>query len=330
MPHPSTPARQRGAAMLEFAAAALPLLFAGAAAVEAARWFAARQVAALALHEAARAAAAGHGEPGVLRQAFEQALRPLFVPPGAHGTARARMQAAAARLRSRAGLAPWRIELLGPPAAAHADFARPGLGPGGAPAIGNDYLAEQHRAALARGWPGGRGPASGLTIHEASVLHLRLVYLHEPLVPGMAALLRVLAPSPDGAAGSGQTACPASRDYAAQAWAAGLLPIALEARMTMQSHLARWPMECNRIGPPPAGPDEAGGGLPPIGWLPGRPSPSGPPDAPAPPGPGQPSRPTPPPGAGSPPASPGPGAAEPPGEGAPGSDPLCGTVLCCN
>lgn len=289
--------------MLEFAVVALPLLLAGMAALEAARWFTVRQVAALALHEAARAAAVGHGDPRILQDAFEQALRPLFVPPGPHGSPAARMQAASASLHARTGLAPWHIDILGPPAAAHRDFAQPGLAPDGSPAISNDYLAEQHQRALARGWPQGRGPASGMTIHEANVLHLRLVYLHAPSVPGMAALLRAL-PAP---AGGG---------YRAQAQAAGLLPIALETRMTMQSHPVLWARGTERVGSNAggAGTGPSSGAIPPAGWTsdwitPLTPAPGG--SAPQPPL----------------------DVIEPPSQHAPGGgiadDPLCGVVLCC-
>src|SRR5690606_34337060 len=124
MPCFRLPARQRGAAMLEFTAAALPVLLAGAAALEAARWYAVRQALSLALHEAARAAAVAHAEPRTLHQAFERALRPLFVPPGPHAGAPARMQAEAARPLARTGLPPWPAEVLGPPASASSDFGR--------------------------------------------------------------------------------------------------------------------------------------------------------------------------------------------------------------
>lgn len=317
MPCFRLPARQRGAAMLEFTAAALPVLLAGAAALEAARWYAVRQALSLALHEAARAAAVAHAEPRTLHQAFERALRPLFVPPGPHAGAPARMQAEAARLLARTGLQPWQIEVLGPPASAYVDFGRAWPGAAGAPAISNDYLAEQHGQAIARGWPQGRGPASGLTIHEANVLHLRLTYAHAPLLPVTAALLRALAPE-------------TGRAYADRIWRAGLLPIVAEARMTMQSHPVRWKHGTQRVGTAAAdagAPAAAGGDVPPAGWAS---------DAisvlqPRPPGGASPR-----PGAGQPPPAtqpaPGPDAGDaggqPPGSAMDG-DELCGIALCC-
>ncbi|HAP25955.1 MAG TPA: pilus assembly protein TadE, partial [Achromobacter sp.] len=69
--------RQHGAAAIEFAVAGAIVLLLGLLCVEAARWHGARQMAHLALMEAARAGATGHGNPERLRTAFLQALLPL-------------------------------------------------------------------------------------------------------------------------------------------------------------------------------------------------------------------------------------------------------------
>ena len=65
--------RQRGAAAIEFAVAGAVVLLLGLLAIDAARWQAVRQMAYLALIEAARAGATAHGNPARMRQAFQQA-----------------------------------------------------------------------------------------------------------------------------------------------------------------------------------------------------------------------------------------------------------------
>lgn len=212
----ATPARNRGTALLEFAIAAPPLLLLGLLAVEAAHWHLARQVAYVALLDAARAGATGHGAPDAMARAFERALRPRYASPDSD--AQAAQQRAFQRLRSQAGMAPWRIEVLQPSAAAFQVHARRGLAVPAAPgrrAISNDYQAEQHAA---------RGGEP--TIFEANILHARLTFLHEPLSPLVRALLRRA-----GQAGSGCTA---------RAWSRGVLPLKLELRIEMQSHPADW------------------------------------------------------------------------------------------
>jgi len=219
-------ARQRGASMVEFVLVALPLLLAGLVVVEIGYALMARQVLRLALHEAARAGVVRHGEPRAIAAAFELALTPLFVPAGSYGSPQARMLASHARMQHDVGLPLWRLDMLGPPASAYQDFGRLDNQHGGRPAIGNDYLAEQHARALQR-WPQGTGAQSGLTIFDANVLHLRLTYLRAPLTPLTGALLKV--------------ASMAASDAARPALAAGLLPLTLEARMTMQSDPVAWP-----------------------------------------------------------------------------------------
>jgi len=224
-------ARQRGASMVEFVLVAMPLLLAGLVVVEIGYALMARQALRLALHEAARAGAVQHGEPRVIASALEAALTPLYVPAGSSSAGtdsspRARMQASHARVQHHAGLALWRLEILAPSASAYQDFGRPNPRYDGRLAIANDYLAEQHERALQNG-SGGIGTQSGLTIFEANVLHLRLTYLRTPVAPLTAALL--------------QTASPLASAPARPALAAGLLPLTLEARMTMQSDPLAWP-----------------------------------------------------------------------------------------
>ncbi|HEY0295703.1 MAG TPA: TadE family protein [Bordetella sp.] len=220
---------QHGSALVESAVALGVVLFAGLLALEFAHWQLMRHLAQVALTEAARAGATGHGRPSLMAQAFEAGMAPRYAAPD--GGSRQRLRAAWARTAARTGLPAWRIWVLQPDAAAHADFGQTGLplpdDSRGQPAIRNDYQAEQHARYAAR-WPQGRGPRSGLTIFEANMLHLRLLYLVDPLVPALRPLLRSLA--------SGATdAC------TRQALAAGALPLRLDLLMDMQSHPVNWP-----------------------------------------------------------------------------------------
>lgn len=227
--------RQRGAALAESAAALGVVLLMGLAAMEAMHWQLMRQLAYVALSEAARAGATGHAHPSVIAQAFEAALVPRYASPGGAGDAMQTLRAALARTAARAGMAPWRIVVARPGAQAYADFAQRGLKlPGAAaalPAIRNEYQAEQHAGNIARGLPDGKGPRSGLTIFQANTLQLRLRYLLEPLSAPARLLLQALAGStgPDGGL------------CARRAWAAGVLPLRIELTMDMQSHPVLWP-----------------------------------------------------------------------------------------
>ncbi|CAM3436071.1 TadE family protein [Bordetella flabilis] len=215
--------------MVEFATAALPLLVAGLLVVEAARWHVVRQILNLALLDAARAGATAHARPQVIDDAFEHGLLPLFVPPGQHRSAHARMRADLLEVTRRTGLLPWRIDILAPSGTAYADFGDAALrvdGARGLPVINNDYQAEQHARRRSQGWHDGRGPLSGQTIFEANTLRLRLTYIHAPLVPAVRAVLRAI-----GAA--------APMDQAALR--AGMLTMVMEMALPMQSHPVHWP-----------------------------------------------------------------------------------------
>jgi len=221
--------RQRGASMVEFVLVALPLLLVGLVVIEIGDALMTRQVLRLALHEAMRAGAVQHAEPRVMAAAFESALTPLFVPAGSYASPQARMLASHARLLNQTGLPLWRLDMLGPPMTAFADFGRPDTQHGGRSSIANDYQAEQHVRAQER-WPAvglpGKGTQSGLTIFDANVLHVRVTYLRRPLTPLTATLLKA--------------AAFATSDAARPALAAGLLPLTLDARMTMQSDPVAW------------------------------------------------------------------------------------------
>ena len=151
---------QRGAAALEFTLAAAIALLLALLALEATRWQLTRQVAQLALMEAARAGSTGHADPALMRAAFLRALLPLHAGPGGAAGARRRQARNLEHGAALMGMPPWRIEILRPlPSGGHA------------------------RA------PDGR-PQGG-------TLKLRLTYLYQPMLPPLRVLLAALS-EPDG------------------------------------------------------------------------------------------------------------------------------------
>jgi len=224
-------ARQRGGALVESTLGLGMVLLLGLACIEAMHWQLMRQLAYVALTEAARAGAVGNAKPQAIAQAFETAMLPRHAAADGPHHARERLRAAWQRTERRTGLPPWRIAIVAPAAEAYDDFSQPGLRNDRLRTIRNDYQAEQHGTYRARGWPGGRGPRSGLTVFEANVLRLRLRYVVEPLVPLVRPILRTAATL------GGPDAC------AGQALAAGALPLQLELAMDMQSHPVQWPAE---------------------------------------------------------------------------------------
>ncbi|MCM2569460.1 pilus assembly protein [Achromobacter xylosoxidans] len=104
---------QRGAAALEFMLVMAVLLSVAALVADAARWQVTRQVAHLALMEAARAGSTGHADPTRIRDAFLRALRPLHAGPQGE-TAGRRLAHSQERIAARMGSVPWRIEILQP------------------------------------------------------------------------------------------------------------------------------------------------------------------------------------------------------------------------
>lgn len=231
MPTPVRPSAhaQRGTSAVEFTLVAVPMLLVGLGTLELSRWFFVKQAISLALLEAGRAGITDHARPASIERAFEHALLPLF-PPTATQNAAQRQQRAFTRRRNTTGASPWQIRVVAPDAAAFHDFSSSGArvaGAEGLAVIDNNYQAEQHQRHQAQGWHGGRGPASGVTIFDANSLELSLTYMHEPLVPGMRALMALLSQG--------------SQGYARAALAGGYLPMRHMLRLTMQSHPVAWP-----------------------------------------------------------------------------------------
>lgn len=161
VPSPPRP-RQSGSAAVEFTVAAGMVLLLALLAFEGARWQLTRQVAHLALLQAARAASTERADPIRMRTAFLRALLPLHAGPGGETGARLRQARAFERGAALMGTTPWRIEILLP----------------------------EPTAAVPR-QP--RDPAQD----RAGRLRLRLTYLYRPLLAPVRALLALLA-SDDG------------------------------------------------------------------------------------------------------------------------------------
>ena len=216
-----TDRRQRGAAAIEFAVAGVLVLLLGLLCVEAAQWQGTRQMAHLALMQAARAGATGHGDPARMHTAFLQALLPLHAHASGLAGARQRRDRAMADLRMLVGTEPWRIEVLLPDDQSFREHGHAGLRVASAPdlrAIDNGYQDLQHARRPPR--PGGQD------IFLANTLKLRLTYLHKPLLPPLRALLAMLGRQ-DGS-------------YAGHALAKGVLPIVVELEHDMHTHPVDW------------------------------------------------------------------------------------------
>ncbi len=222
--------RQRGAAAIEFAVAGAVVLLLGLLAIETARWQGVRQMAYLALMEAGRAGATGHGDPARMRMAFLQALLPQYDDAQGQAGARRRQEDEQAELAAISGTHPWRIEVLLPDEQSFREHARPDLkvpAASGLRAIDNGYQDLQHARRPPQ--PGGQ------TIFQANTLKLRLTYLHKPLLPPLRALLAALGSDRGSFAGNAQTR--------------GLLPLRMELETEMHSH----PVDWARRTPQPAG-----------------------------------------------------------------------------
>jgi hypothetical protein len=213
--------RHHGAAGRGLAVAGAAVLLLGLLCIEAVQWQGARQMAHLALIEAARAGATGHGDPARMRAAFQRALLPLHAHAEGQPGARRRLDTAMANLKALTGVEPWRIEVLLPDDQSFREHGHAGLQVAAAPglrAIDNGYQDLQHARRPPR--PGGQD------IFLANTLRLRLTYLHKPLLPPLRALLAVLGRQ-DGS-------------YAGHALAKGVLPIVVELEQEMHTHPVDW------------------------------------------------------------------------------------------
>ncbi|MFT0546552.1 TadE/TadG family type IV pilus assembly protein [Allopusillimonas ginsengisoli] len=232
-PAPAYTRNQAGAGSIEFLIIAVPLIFLGLGAFDAARWMAERQVLGLALQEAGRAGAVSQANPKAMQAAFEHAMGALFTAPS-QTASQQRLRRFRQTLNDTAGMPPWQIEILSPTIAAYHDFSHTrtpvpmAAGHRGEPVtkINNYYLAEQDAHYRRLGRSDGHGPQSAINIFEANTLSLRLRYAYSPLAPGLKPLLRTLAQS--------------AHPYSQQLFNHGYLPIRRDMAMMMHSHPGLW------------------------------------------------------------------------------------------
>lgn len=258
---------QVGAAVLEFTLAALPLLLAGFAAFEIGRWYIARHAVGYALMEAARAGSLAHANPRTIETTLERALLPLWGgdgTPSSDAMARARLQQRRLRLQDDHGIPLWQLAVVSPATAHFDDFGHV-AGQEGRRYIRHSYQSEQHRQYEQLGYELGRGPRSGATIFEANILTLHLVYLHQPLLPGLSALLKRLPHSAEPAAHSSRAgehpSMGADTNFIHRQTAfaavglkrAGMVPIRYQLALEMQSAPWEWPVGADSLEDPDAG-----------------------------------------------------------------------------
>lgn len=216
--------RQRGSAIIEFIATALPVLLLGLGATETARWFIHKQHIRFALLETQRVASVTHAQPERIITAFETALNPLFAPAGLYKSVEARRDAYLTSISQTSGMAPWRISIISPTAEHFKDFKQDDLDIAlrtGFASINNNYQQEQHQEK-------GLGLYSQESIYEANILSVNLVYPYKPLVPGVNHLMKLLSKS---------TQSRLKQSY----YDSGYLPLELTAHLGMQSHPVQWP-----------------------------------------------------------------------------------------
>jgi len=219
--------RQHGAAIIETCLVLMPLLLFTGLVFEFTHSYKVRQIAQLALYEAARAGSVSAARPERIEQTFRNAILPLFVPAGRHLSAESRLDAATRTILKDTGLKHWQIEVLNPGPFTFMDYAHPALsGQNRRPTLRNEYLKEQHQTNVTKGWSQGRGPASGLDVFEANTLRLRLSMLYRPLAPGIGRVLKAL--------GAWRM------DRTGQAWINGYLVADLMTEVMMQSHAQQW------------------------------------------------------------------------------------------
>ncbi len=223
----STLRAQRGSLMVETSLILIPLLLIAGLILELTQLNHINNIARLALYDTGRFASVTHANPQGFEKAFKHAMLALFVPQGSHRSAQHRQEAYIKRHIQLTGHPPWKLEVLSPTKASFRDFADARLSRlNRKPTIRNDYQDLQHQQRLSQGWPSGRGPQSGQTVFEANTLHLKLTYLHRPLVPGLQAVLKTL--------GSVRT------DEIGLAWRQGLFAVVLTHEVMMQSDVQDW------------------------------------------------------------------------------------------
>ncbi len=164
--------RQHGQAFVEFIVVFIVFVMLGLGALQMALIYRAKNTLDYAAFQAARAGAVHHGSPSAIRSGLARGLAPLY----AHGTSKVAVgkARAAAQLKVTNPLLT-AVQLVNPTKAAFKDFGKknpafPQLGT----FIPNNNLAFR---------PHDKGKNSGLTIQDANVLKLRVVYHYRLIVP---------------------------------------------------------------------------------------------------------------------------------------------------
>lgn len=232
---------------------------------------------------AARAGALHNGDPGEMREALARGLLPLFARAATpQGYAAAHAQASA---ETAAG-AMATIEVLNPTPAAFSDFGR-AREEGGGSELPNDTL--NYRSTVP-------GAASGISIQDANLLHVRVTYCFRLIVPLVDRMLHAMLngadPDPDA-----NPAAPGLRDPFGIRAVAGVpcmtavaagtdrrIPIRSEAIVRMQSPFYQANLAGPGTGAPPGDRTPPGTPAPPGGPPPGGSPPGEEPDAPGEPG----------------------------------------------
>lgn len=236
--HAATPigapwARQHGQGALEFTLAAVPVLLAALAGIEAVHWNTTRQLTNQALMQALRAGTTEHASPAAIAKAFNESMLLRFAP-SAGASARQNQQKRYLIHTKQLG-APWLMQIASPTIAHFKRFADPSLAISrktGLAAIRNSYQLEYHlqhnnAAAPDSGADTRPNPATA-NIFQANMLTLKVMYPHSPLLPGMRGLFRMLG----NARGSAVE----------RTLAGGYLPVVQEMSLPMQSDPVQWPL----------------------------------------------------------------------------------------
>jgi len=218
---------QCGAAIIETSLVLIPLLLFAGLILELTHSQQVRQVALLALYEAARAGSTSRINNEILNHSFRDAILPLYATRGVHRSPAERLEAHAKNIMHETGLKLWQIEVTNPDALVFNDFSDALLSKkSGRATLRNNYLAEQHQENIQKGWPEGRGPRSGKTVFEAHALKLELSLIYKPLVPGTGFILKILSTR--------------RSDRTAIAWGKGYLVANLLTEVMMQSDSQQW------------------------------------------------------------------------------------------
>jgi hypothetical protein len=224
-------ARQHGQGALEFSLAAVPVLLAALAGIEAVHWNTTRQLTNQALMQALRAGITEHASPAAIANAFNESMLLRFAPSA--GASAQQSQQKRYLIHTAQLGAPWLMRIASPTVAHFKRYADPSLvisRKTGLAAIRNSYQLEYHLQHDSAAAPDSGADTNPLptNIFQANMLTLKVLYPHSPLLPGMRGLFRMLGNAKGTAVD--------------RTLAAGYLPIVQEMSLPMQSDPVLWPL----------------------------------------------------------------------------------------